>query len=364
MASIYPRNKTWWISYRKDGKNIHRSLKTQERAVARYKKNELENQLSKGDAPIADLNQPASRIYDAWIASLEHRLASSTLICYKSFVKPFMDWLGPAPLKAITPEKVDQYLKARLTPKDDEKTTQPDPVKKPGKPVKKRTKSSAIAPRTANHALKYLKTMLNYCVAQGDLPYNPLHRMKPIRIDVTPPKFLSLEEMAELRKAAKTERIELMVAVAIYTGMRLGELERLKWSDIDLKSGRITVYKAKSRKFRVIPIHQDLVKILRKNIPDMSGIDSPCFDMVNGRRIFRRVKIRANLPWIGWHTIRHSFASHLYQQTKDIVTVKEILGHADIGTTMIYTHLVHDHKTAQMDKLHIKVKTKKPDSSG
>ena len=73
--------------------------------------------------------------------------------------------------------------------------------------------------------------------------------------------------------------------------------------------------------------------------------------MTNHQKVFRRIRKLAELPDIGWHTFRHTFASHLVMSGVDLNTVRELLGHADIATTMIYSHLSQDHINQSIKKL-------------
>jgi site-specific recombinase XerD len=96
----------------------------------------------------------------------------------------------------------------------------------------------------------------------------------------------------------------------------------------------------------VIPLHRDLKKIL--NLIRSSG---KCFNYQNKRRIFKRIRKKINLSEIGWHSFRHTFASHLIMSGVDIVTVSKLLGHSSINTTMIYSHLTEGHVKEAIQKI-------------
>ena len=320
MAHRYKRGKTWWVEYYLNGKQVHKSLKTKDDAVARYLTNEIENDILRGENPLPKENITVSQVYEEYQSYLKNRIAESTIATYRSFIVPFIKQLKSPYIGNIHESSVTNYISNKF-------------------------KTDKITPRTANHILKYVKTMLSFAKSRNYIKENPLEKVKLYRIEKSPPKFLDKSEIAKILTAAKGETLCPMIATALYTGMRLGELKRLKKEDVDLKRGIITVMLSKSRKFRTIPIHKDLKDIL--------SIAALPFDTSNIRRVFKRIQRNAGVAGIGWHTFRHTFASHLTMNGVDLVTVGKYLGHADISTTTIYSHLSQSHVNQAIDKLGI-----------
>jgi integrase len=174
---------------------------------------------------------------------------------------------------------------------------------------------------------------------------NPIAIKKP-RSNKLPPRFLTAEETSEVLKHAEGETLFPMIATALYTGMRLGELKRMKIEDVDFKRKTITIPVSKSKKFRVVPLHKTLEPILRQP-------DALPFNLANRRRVFDRVMRLSGLKGqkIGWHTFRHTMASTLIIHGVDIATVSKLLGHQSISTTQIYLHLSPDHLKDSIAKL-------------
>ena len=167
--------------------------------------------------------------------------------------------------------------------------------------------------------------------------------MKRYKTEQRRPRYLSKPEIHAVLDACRSHRIYPMVLTAIYTGMRYGELTALKWQDIDLKNGTITVHKSKAGRFRVIPINKALRPALTpKNIP---------FEPMAGYTAIRLLRAVTGQKDIGWHTFRHTFASHLVMSGVDIVTVGKLLGHSRLETTMVYSHLSDDHVRESVVKL-------------
>ncbi|MBN2342917.1 MAG: site-specific integrase [Deltaproteobacteria bacterium] len=144
-----------------------------------------------------------------------------------------------------------------------------------------------------------------------------------------------------------------MIFVALRTGLRYGELCELRWHDVDLKNGRIMVNrsfteghvkKPKSNKSREIPLSDEVLKFM-KNYRHLKGELVFCTSN-GGRRFHQRADVglklcckKANIRPIGWHTLRHSFASHLVMRGATMVAVQELLGHSSVEMTMRYAHL-------------------------
>ena len=144
-----------------------------------------------------------------------------------------------------------------------------------------------------------------------------------------------------------------MIFLALRTGLRYGELSELRWTDVDLKNGRLMVRRSyshghvttpKSGRQREIPLSDQTVTFLKKHRHLKSDL---VFCKDDGERhIHRRRDVAlkrccryAGLRKIGWHTLRHTFASHLAMKGVSLKSIQELLGHATMEMTMRYAHL-------------------------
>ncbi len=202
-----------------------------------------------------------------------------------------------------------------------------------------------------------------FLVQRGYLENDPASALSPPRRDRRLPRVLRPEEIdeAEARQGLRIYRTSLrdmaLVELLYATGMRVGELAALDVEDIDFKRGEVRVL-GKGRKERVIPMHdaarQLLARYIDKERPVLtsnatgSQIGDPVFLSVKGGRLsdrgIRRVVDRffrglEGGKRISPHTLRHTFATHMLQGGADLRTVQELLGHVDLSTTQIYTHL-------------------------
>ena len=165
--------------------------------------------------------------------------------------------------------------------------------------------------------------------------------------------FLDFEESKRLLEAAKAEpEWHAMIMTAVRTGLRIGELRALRWEDVDLVAGRLTVrrsaFKNQGRK-RTVELGLEVLQALKKHRHLRGEL---VFCTSDGRMLteneckhpMRRACRRAGLRVIGWHALRHTFASHLVMRGAPLKAVQELLGHADIRMTMRYSHLSPDVK--------------------
>jgi len=131
-----------------------------------------------------------------------------------------------------------------------------------------------------------------------------------------------------------------------------GELLRLRWDQVDLQTGVITIHHTKSGRIRHVPMNDLVRRVLRSR----SGSEGPVFrflgDPVNDlKNSFRGAIRRAGIPPCRFHDLRHTFATRLAMGGIDLPTVKELLGHASITTTMKYAHPTPEHRKSAVDIL-------------
>ena len=154
------------------------------------------------------------------------------------------------------------------------------------------------------------------------------------------------------KRYATAERNRLMIALALNTGMRVGDLIGLKWSDIELDTGRTHIKMGKGRKDRVLFVKPALLSDLL-DLADRfpgGGEDALVFQIATGgpiqsaymrRMIVNQAKKAGIAPAkrVHFHLLRHTYLTRLYTETKDLRLVQEVAGHANISTTQIYTHI-------------------------
>lgn len=323
MSHLYKRKAVYWLAYSRNNTLYRKSLKTKDKATARYMQSKHDQDSAEGKAPI--LNAEVINVLEEYRIAFEHHKTRRTQVEDLARIKHFIDASHVDKISDVSESALQSYFNYRI-------------------------EHDKLAHNTVNRIMASLKTFLNFAVRRHYLPENPIRAIKRYRLPVNPPRFLAKDEIALVLKYAKKTDLYPCVATAIYTGMRKGELFNLEWPDVG--EDGITVsnkdgFTTKSRRFRAIPLHPTLCGIL-KPYRKKSGL---CFDRTNQRRVFRRIMREAKLKGIGWHTMRHTFASHLCMAGVDLVTVSKLLGHSSISTTMIYSHLTGDHIKTAVEKL-------------
>lgn len=173
------------------------------------------------------------------------------------------------------------------------------------------------------------------------------------------PEFLTVEEQEQLINVFNVRyfnsfRNRTIIKLFLASGLRLSEMINLRWRDINLMTGQLKVVEGKGSKDRILWISNSIIEELRlwkEKQSEKLGICEHVFttsskNKMDGRNIRRMVteySIKAGIiKTISPHTFRHTFASDLLRSTKNIRLVQKALGHQDLSTTMIYTHIVDD----------------------
>ena len=210
-----------------------------------------------------------------------------------------------------------------------------------------------LDPKTVNNQLTCLRRLLSVAVEWGVIKHVP--PIKWLKTGEHKFDFLTFDECERLINAAD-EAWRPMITIAARTGMRLGELLALEWDDVDLIAGRLVVRHAVARgiigtpkngRTREIPLSREALAALKAH-RHLRG--SLVFCNADGKLLKKegckwplwRACKRAGIRRIGWHALRHTFASHLVMRGAPIKAVQELLGHATIEMTMRYSHLSPD----------------------
>ena len=213
-----------------------------------------------------------------------------------------------------------------------------------------------------------LRGFYKFLVIDGHIKANPAEDLDVPQKGSYLPRFLTQDEIEQLFavpditiETGLRDRaiLELMYAC----GLRASEVASLRPSDVDLESGILTTT-GKGSKTRRVPVGSSAVEWLRsyigvrrrkENIEIPELFVSPAGEPITRRTIYKMVKSNAEaagLEDVSPHTLRHSFATHLVQNRADIRSVQQMLGHADISTTQIYTHMTDAHLRDSYNRFH------------
>ncbi|HEY3426459.1 MAG TPA: site-specific tyrosine recombinase XerD [Negativicutes bacterium] len=231
--------------------------------------------------------------------------------------------------------------------------------------------SKGRAVSTISRNLAAIKSFYQYLVRERYLESDPAAHLESPKLEKKLPKILTIGEVEELLKQPNAFlptgfRDKAMLELLYATGIRVSELISLNISDVNLDMGYIKCY-GKGAKERIVPLGSIAAKCVQeystKGRPKMVRTyeESALFVNHHGNRltrqgfwkIIKKYAHEANITKdITPHTLRHSFATHLLENGADLRSVQEMLGHADISTTQIYTHVTKNHLKEVYDKTH------------
>lgn len=225
---------------------------------------------------------------------------------------------------------------------------------------------SGVGSKTIQRELAALRGFYRFLLKVHRLEHNPAQHVQAPKAPKKLPKVLDVDQMTGMLNAAPESVLEArdlaMFELFYSSGLRLSELVRLDLTDIDHKEGFIRVRFGKGGKQRQVPVGKKALEALNGWLGCRPSTDAPAvFVTSRGRRLTQRsVQLRLDrwgkkhgiLERLHPHMLRHSFASHLLEASQDIRAVQELLGHSNISTTQIYTHLDFQHLAAVYDQAH------------
>lgn len=207
-----------------------------------------------------------------------------------------------------------------------------------------RSKSNSVA--TINKKLRYLRAAFNKAVKRDYIARNPMAGWLWTREDVKEPRIATCaEEAAVLQSAERLCGLPVVafITVALNTGARRGEILGLRWSNIDLESGRIHFTKTKGKRERSVFVHGDVISLLQrlrvKTLRE-AGPFSALAD--NLGRTWGRVIRDAKVSGLSIHDLRRTYITRQIRAGTPLPTVQKLAGHADISTTIRFYNLVND----------------------
>lgn len=277
---------------------------------------------------------------------VEKGLSPNSIYSYTYDLKKFSEFLtsNNKNILAATKEDIQQFLKFE----------------------KNKKKNSS---RTLARSLAAIRQFYNFISDRFDEIENPTEKIESPQIEKTLPDFLSVNEVNKLFSSISEDDVYELRDKAIFEllyscGLRITEAIELNYNDINFEKGFITVV-GKGSKERLVPMGEEAVRLLKryssisrsriigKRESDYLFI-SKKGSKLNRKSVWRllknyvaRTRINKNITP---HTLRHSFATHLIENGADLRSVQELLGHTDISTTQVYTHLVKE----KLQKIHKK----------
>lgn len=232
--------------------------------------------------------------------------------------------------------------------------------------------SNGLAPRSVARAVACVRGFYKFVAVERKQDHSPADDLHPPRAWPALPRFLSLEEVDRLlaQPDASTPRglrDKALIEVLYATGLRVSELVALRAGDLNLDDGYLTCI-GKGDKQRMVPLGREAADWVRRYIRDgrphllrkgsspwlfVNARDGGSLSRVGFWKVLKAYGVTAGLSReISPHMLRHSFATHLLERGADLRMIQIMLGHADLSTTQIYTHVQEARLRAVYDKFH------------
>jgi integrase/recombinase XerC len=232
-----------------------------------------------------------------------------------------------------------------------------------------------LGPRSIQRRLSALRGFFNYLIREDVIDANPAADIRAPKAPKRLPKTLDVDQVASLLERRPTDalskRDHAMLELLYSSGLRLAELAGLDVVDLDLGDRTVRVL-GKGSKTRILPVGKQALAALRAWLAERQALakggETALFVGQNGARLGARAIQRRIGRWaraagvavpVHPHLLRHSFATHLLESSRDLRGVQELLGHADISTTQVYTHLDFQHLARIYDEAHPRARRRK-----
>jgi len=334
------KNSTYYIDYRVNGRRLRKVIGPSKK-IAELALKDIEVKIAKNEIGFIKQDNDIFKLIDEFITYSQTNHSPGSQKRYKAILDHFKEFLNHYPymvkISHLTPKFFEDYKAFR--------------------------KSQNPSNRTINIELTGFRFIFNLAVRWGYAQENPTKNVSFLKEDNSKkPRFLSMEESKMLLDKCGEELYPIFYTF-LNTGIRKSELEHLEWSDIDFERRKIKIrikdnWRPKTTE-REIPINEGLIKFLAE-YKEKTQKGSLVFHKPNGepiepnslRKKLITITKRCGFPDVTkLHSLRHTFASHLVMNGVDLPTVKKLMGHSDIDTTMIYSHLADEHVDKAVEKL-------------
>ncbi|WP_400192326.1 tyrosine-type recombinase/integrase [Hymenobacter sp. B81] len=231
-------------------------------------------------------------------------------------------------------------------------------------------------PRTVNRKIACLRSYYKFLLRTGRVARNPMLRIQPPKMSKKLPDFVPEEPLNGLLNTFEFtddfagRRDQLILEMLYGTGIRLSELIGIRHDDVSLPARTVRVT-GKGNKQRIVPLNPSLLLVIEQYLSYKAGefgsgdnAGGPLLVTDKGQALYPQLVYRTVKHYLGLitsapgqqhpHVLRHSFATHLLGKGADLNAIKELLGHANLAATQVYTHLSIDKLKAVFEKAHPK----------
>jgi integrase/recombinase XerD len=295
------------------------------------------------------VSSTTASLVDAYLTHLtaERRLAANSVESYARDLAQLAEHAGGGDVTTLTLAQLEEFVRTMMT--------------------------EGKSPRSVARAVACYRGFYRFLLIDGRLSANPAEDLRPPRAWKLLPRYLSVEDVDRLMAQPDVAtprglRDRALIELIYATGMRVSELISLRPADVNLEASYLTCT-GKGDKQRIVPIGDEAARWVRQYIresrPTLLGKRRSPRLFVNARgggsgltrvgfwKILKGYAARAGVtPSLSPHMLRHSFATHLLERGADLRAIQMMLGHADLSTTQIYTHVLEQRMRTIYDQFH------------
>jgi len=242
-------------------------------------------------------------------------------------MKLLREAIGDIQIKTLTTAKIDEF--------------------------KSKCLARGTTPQSVNGYLRHIKAALSYAVDEGYIPKKPKLKTIPVNKQAMSERIISPDDIEKILQAArvKDENLWHYFTVLLWTGARRREALNLMWQDCNLKNNYALLRKTKGKKNRKVPLLPPVIEVLAPIKKDIGRV-FPNWHPDTVSKMFHRIAVACEVK-ARLHDLRHSAATYMLKSGIPLQVVKEILGHSQLSTTMIYSHVLDDVIASEMAKMRI-----------
>ncbi len=329
---VYKVGNNWYIDFYMEGKRYKESVGPVNRTIAKEKLVIRKREVIQGQYKPKAAQVPFEKMKEQYLEYSEANKKPSSCARDDSSMKHLERYFSGKRLSDIAPFLIEKYKVQRQGEK--------------------------AAPATINRELGCLRHMFNMAIKWGKSQKNPVREVRFLKEPKEKDRILSPEEekklLAAVRAGHKAGHLEPIIITALNTGMRKGEILRLKWANVDFGNAYIIVDGTKTGEIRKVPMNRALTETL-KRVKKTSSCE---YVFSDGENPYGDVKTgwwtaltNAGIEGFRFHDLRHTFGSRLGMAGVDIKTIQELMGHKDIKMTMRYSHPTPEHKRRAVEIL-------------
>lgn len=337
--ALYKKKNRWYTDlYDSDGRRIRQSVNIEGKAPS---------EITRKDAMKVEAIRKADLAKGIKLETRKNKISFSYL------VEKYLEWVDQNRKSNRTDHSICKILLEFFPNKKVENFTLFDIER-----LKKYLKDQGRKPETINKYLGTFRRMMNLAIDWKLINKNPLKGMKLLKVPVKKYEVFSDNEVEILINLA-SKHFKPILLTFYFTGMRVSEIQHLKWKDVDFEKGYITVSESKNNEYRTIPINDVLItelKILHHQTTSEFVFLTPKGNPYKGNTPFKTVwnntLKKAGIGHYTLHCFRHTFVSNLIvNQKEDFATVMALSGHKDIKMLKRYSHTREEAKKSAIKKI-------------